>query len=55
MNVTFKIENKSQKVVPALGREKQADLYEFEVSLVYKVSSRTVKAIQRNVLKTQNK
>ena len=30
----------------ALGRQRQADLCEFEASVVYKVSSRTV--IQRN-------
>ena len=39
-------------LIPALGRQRKADLYEFEVSLVYKVSSRTV--TQRNpVLKSQ--
>ena len=37
-------------------RQRQADLYEFQVSLVYKVSSRTARAVtQRNlVLKNQN-
>jgi hypothetical protein len=34
-------------LVPALGRQRQAD-FEFEASLVYKVSSRTARAIQRN-------
>ena len=28
-------------LIPALGRQSQADLCEFEASLVYKVSSRT--------------
>ena len=31
-------------VIPALGRQKQMDLCEFEASLVYIVSSRTAKA-----------
>ena len=33
-------------LIPALGRQKQAS--EFEVSLVYRVSSRTARATQRN-------
>jgi hypothetical protein len=42
-------------LIPALGRQRQADS-EFEASLVYKVSSRTVRAIQRNpVSKTKTK
>ena len=41
-------------LTPALRRQRQADLYEFEASLVYIVSSRTVRAVtHRNpVLKT---
>ena len=35
-------------MIPALGRQKQVDLYEFEASLVYRVSSRTAKGIPRN-------
>ena len=36
-------------LIPALGRKRQEDLCEFEVSLVYRVSSRTgSKATQRN-------
>jgi len=36
-------------IVPAFRRQKQVDLCEFETSLVYKVSSRTVGAVtQRN-------
>ena len=36
--------------------ERQADLYEFKVNLVYRVSSRTTKATQRNpVLKEREK
>jgi hypothetical protein len=35
-------------VVPALGRQRQEDLCEFEASLVYRVSSRTARATQRN-------
>lgn len=30
--------------IPAFGRQKQADIYEFEASLVYQVSSRIAKA-----------
>ena len=35
-------------VIPALGRYRQADVCEFEVSLDYKVSSRIARATQRN-------
>ena len=36
-------------LIPAFGRQRQVDLCEFEVSLVYKVSSKTgSKATQRN-------
>ena len=35
-------------LTPALGRQRQAYLYEFEASLVYKVSSRTARTTQRN-------
>ena len=31
-------------LIPALGRQRQVDLYEFEVDLVYIVSYRIVKA-----------
>jgi hypothetical protein len=34
-------------LIPALGRKRQV-ISEFEVSLVYKVSSRTARATQRN-------
>jgi hypothetical protein len=34
-------------LIPALGRQRQ-EISEFEASLVYKVSSRTARAIQRN-------
>ena len=42
-------------MIPALGRQRQVDLCEFKAGLVYRVSSRTVRAvIQRNpVLKNQ--
>ena len=41
---------------PALRRQGQADLCEFEANLVYRVSSRTAKATQRNpVLKEKEK
>jgi hypothetical protein len=35
-------------LIPALGRHRQADLCEFLPNLVYRVSSRTVEAKQRN-------
>jgi hypothetical protein len=34
--------------IPAPGRQRQVDLSEFEGSLVYRVSSRTARAIWRN-------
>ena len=34
-------------LIPILGRQKQADLCEFKVSLVYRVSSRTARATQK--------
>jgi hypothetical protein len=40
---------RSMPLIPALGRQRQAwSASEFEASLVYKVSSRTARAIQRN-------
>jgi hypothetical protein len=35
-------------LIPALGRQDQADLCEFKASLVYRVSSRIARAMQRN-------
>ena len=35
-------------LIPALGRQSQADLYEFEASLIYRVSSKTARDTQRN-------
>jgi hypothetical protein len=41
-------------LIPALGRQRQG-ISEFEASLVYKVSSRTARATQRNpVSKNKN-
>ena len=44
-------------LIPALGKQRQADLCEFEASLVYRTSSRTgYKATQRNpVLKNRER
>ena len=43
-------------LIPALGRQRQVDICEFEASLVYKVSPRTARALQRNtVLNTKKK
>jgi hypothetical protein len=35
-------------LIPALGRQRQVDLCEFEASLLYKVSYRTARATQKN-------
>jgi hypothetical protein len=41
-------------LIPAHGRQRQLDFYEFEASLVYSSSSRISKATQRNpILKTK--
>ena len=43
-------------LISALGRQRQADLCEFEASLVYKVSSRTASAVtQRNPVSEHEK
>jgi hypothetical protein len=39
----------------ALRRQRQMDLCEFKVSLVYKVSSRTARATQRNPVSKKKK
>ena len=41
-------------LIPALRRQRQADLWEFKASLVYRVSSRTARAVtQRNPVSKQ--
>ena len=35
-------------LIPALRKQRQVDLCQFEANLVYKASSRTYKATQRN-------
>jgi hypothetical protein len=35
-------------LILALGRQRQVDFYDFEASLVYRVSSRIARATQRN-------
>jgi hypothetical protein len=44
-------------LIPAFGRQRQADLREFEASLVYRVSSRKARATQRSPVwkETKNK
>jgi len=37
-------------LIPALGRQRQADLCEFGASLVYRESSRTARATQKNLV-----
>jgi hypothetical protein len=41
-------------LIPALGRQKQANS-EFKASLVYRVSSRTARATQRNPVSEKKK
>jgi hypothetical protein len=41
-------------LIPALGKKRQVDS-EFEASLVYKVSSRTTRAMQRNPVSKNQK
>ena len=40
-------------LIPALGRERQVDLCEFEASLIYRVSSRTARTVTQR--KTRKK
>jgi hypothetical protein len=40
---------------PCIGRQRQADICEFEASLVYRASSRTAKATQRNPVSKKKK
>jgi hypothetical protein len=44
-------------LIPALGKQRQVDLHEFEASLVYKESSRPARAVTQwnSVSKTINK
>ena len=41
-------------MIPALRRQRQADLHELEASLVYRVSSRPARATQRNPVSGKN-
>ena len=42
-------------LTPALGRQRQVNLGEFEASLVYKVSSRLLKGTRRNPVSKDQK
>jgi hypothetical protein len=42
-------------LIPALRGQTQVDLYEFEASPVYRVSSRTARATQRNLVSNKTK
>ena len=42
-------------LIPALRRQRHADLGEFEVSLVYRTSSRTARAVTQRNLVSKNK
>jgi hypothetical protein len=42
-------------LIPALERQRQTDLCGFEDSLIYRMSSRTAKATQRNLVKKKKK
>jgi hypothetical protein len=44
-----------QTLLSALGRQRQADLCEFEASLVYRVTSKTARGTQRSNISKQNK
>jgi hypothetical protein len=41
-------------LVPVLGMQRHRDFYEFEASLVYKMSYRKFKATQRNTVSKAN-
>jgi hypothetical protein len=41
-------------LIPALSRQRQVDLCEFEVTLVYRASSRLVRAPRRNTVSKKN-
>jgi hypothetical protein len=41
-------------LIPVLGRQRQVDPSDFRASLVYRVSSRATRAIQRNLFQNQN-
>jgi hypothetical protein len=41
-------------LIPALERQKQADLYDFEASMVYKGSSKTARAVIQENLASKN-
>jgi hypothetical protein len=47
---TFCKSVRSLTLVPALGRQRQADLCEFETSLIYRVNSRTAKVTYGNLV-----
>jgi hypothetical protein len=51
----YKVGVVAHALIPALRRQKQADLCKFETSLIYKESSRTARATQRNPVSKQNK
>ena len=43
-------------MISTLGRQRQMDIYKFKANLIYRASSRTTKATQRDpVLKNKNK
>jgi len=42
-------------LIPELRRQRQAELCEFKASLVYRVNSRTAKAMQRNPVSKRKK
>jgi hypothetical protein len=41
-------------LIPVLGRQRQVDLCEFEASLLYRMSSKTVRTTQRNPVSKKN-
>jgi hypothetical protein len=49
-----KFKKPGKPLIPALGRQRQEDLCEFKASPVYRVSSRTARATQRNLVLKNN-
>ena len=46
---------KHTPLIPALRRQRKAELYEFEASLVYRASTRTVRAVTQRKFVSKSK
>ena len=52
-SLSLALPNKKQwPLIPALGRQRQEDLYDLETSLIYRASSMTVRDMEGDCLKT---